>query len=76
MTISLPDSPRTPADSGFGDVAPVSSGVEFDIDEFGPRFGAEIRGVDVASASDDEIRAIRSALIAGSRQSPFSAGEE
>lgn len=41
----------------------VTSGVEFDIDEFGPRFGAEIRGVDVASASDDEVRALRQALI-------------
>ena len=68
MTISLPESSRTgaqaPLDSTPIDpTATVASGVEFDIDEFGPRFGAEIRGVDVASASDDEIRAIRAALI-------------
>lgn len=42
---------------------PVSSGVELDIDELGPNFGAEISGVDVANASDDQIRAVRQALI-------------
>ncbi|MFT4125673.1 MAG: TauD/TfdA family dioxygenase [Gordonia sp. (in: high G+C Gram-positive bacteria)] len=36
---------------------------QFDIDEFGPDFGAEIRGVDVAHASDAEIRGIRAALV-------------
>ncbi|NED70349.1 taurine dioxygenase, partial [Streptomyces sp. SID10244] len=41
----------------------VSSGVELDVDEFGPHFGAEIRGIDVAAASDDEVRAVRQALI-------------
>jgi taurine dioxygenase len=41
----------------------VSSGVELDIDEFGPSFGAEVRNIDVASASDDQIKAIRQALI-------------
>lgn len=41
----------------------VASGVELDIDEFGPHFGAEIRGIDVAQATDDQVRAIRQALI-------------
>ncbi|MGV9672724.1 MULTISPECIES: TauD/TfdA dioxygenase family protein [unclassified Gordonia (in: high G+C Gram-positive bacteria)] len=41
----------------------VTSGVELDIDEFGPSFGAEIRGTSVALATDDEVRAIRAALI-------------
>lgn len=40
----------------------VTAGVELDIDEFGPSFGAEIRGVDVATASDDQVRALRQAL--------------
>ncbi|MGW9263645.1 TauD/TfdA dioxygenase family protein [Gordonia terrae] len=45
------------------DAGTISSGVEFDIDEFGPSFGAEIRGVDVASASDAQVAALRQALI-------------
>ncbi|AFA72272.1 taurine dioxygenase [Gordonia polyisoprenivorans VH2] len=53
----------TPARSTPVPAGTVASGVEFDIDEFGPHFGAEIRGVDVASATDDEVRAIRAALI-------------
>ncbi|MEN0137654.1 MAG: TauD/TfdA family dioxygenase [Rhodococcus sp. (in: high G+C Gram-positive bacteria)] len=32
------------------------------LDKFGPSFGAEIIGLDVASATDDEVAAIRSAL--------------
>ncbi|ABG94282.1 MULTISPECIES: TauD/TfdA family dioxygenase [Rhodococcus] len=32
------------------------------LDKFGPHFGAEIIGLDVASATDDEVAAIRSAL--------------
>ncbi|MFW0786820.1 TauD/TfdA family dioxygenase [Gordonia sp. CPCC 206044] len=41
----------------------LSAGVEFDIDEFGPRFGAEIRGIDIATATDDQVVALRKALI-------------
>ena len=53
MTISLPESSRTgvqaPRDSTPLDpTATVASGVEFDIDEFGPRFGAEIRAIRAA----------------------------
>ena len=58
MTAVTPTAVTTPTGR-----AAVFSGVEFDIDEFGPRFGAEIRGVDVASASDDQVRAIRAALV-------------
>ena len=36
----------------------VVAGIELDVDEFGPHFGAELRGIDVANASDDEVRAI------------------
>ena len=62
---NTPAGPVTPAGTvPIPGRAAVSSGVEFDIDEFGPRFGAEIRGVDVASASDDQVRAIRAALVA------------
>ena len=32
------------------------------LDKFGPHFGAEIIGLDIASATDDEVAAIRSAL--------------
>lgn len=45
------------------DAGTISGGVEFDIDEFGPSFGAEIRGVDVASATDAQVSALRRALI-------------
>ncbi|MFE0749427.1 TauD/TfdA dioxygenase family protein [Gordonia sp. NPDC058843] len=45
------------------DAGTISGGVEFDIDEFGPNFGAEIRGIDVASASDAQVSALRRALI-------------
>ena len=61
MTISHPasDVRRTTAPAA----GIVSSGVELDVDEFGPSFGAEIRGLDVATASEDEVRAVRQALI-------------
>ncbi|MFT4043252.1 MAG: TauD/TfdA family dioxygenase [Gordonia sp. (in: high G+C Gram-positive bacteria)] len=54
MTASLDNAPS---------VNPVSPAADLDIDEFGPHFGAEIRGVDVVTASDDQIRAIRRALV-------------
>ncbi|MDL9937947.1 TauD/TfdA family dioxygenase [Gordonia sp. ABSL1-1] len=41
----------------------LRSGVELDVEEFGPHFGAELRGLRVAQASDDEVAAIRRALI-------------
>ncbi|ASR02218.1 TauD/TfdA family dioxygenase [Gordonia rubripertincta] len=65
MTISHPVSDvRTSVARTAAPVAGiVSSGVELDVDEFGPSFGAEIRGLDVATASDDEVRAVRQALI-------------
>ncbi|GAB18162.1 putative dioxygenase, partial [Gordonia effusa NBRC 100432] len=44
-------------------VTTVRSGVELDIDRFGPHFGAQISGVDIASATDDQVRAIRAALV-------------
>ncbi|GAC70399.1 TauD/TfdA dioxygenase family protein [Gordonia soli] len=56
-----PSADRTTATSTGGGI--VSSGVELDVDEFGPSFGAEIRNTDIASATDDEIKAIRAALI-------------
>lgn len=62
MTISA-QSVTTAPTSGIISSGIVSSGVELDVDEFGPSFGAELRGIDVASASDDEVRAIRRALI-------------
>ncbi len=43
--------------------ATLRSGVELDIDQFGPHFGAGISGVDIATASDAELRAIRAALV-------------
>lgn len=44
-------------------IGTVAAGVEFDIDELGPDFGAEIRAVNIADTTDDEIRAIRQALV-------------
>ncbi len=60
-TVNAPAGQHLTADPHDGAI--VASGVEFDIDEFGPSFGAEIRGLDVTQATDDEIRGIRAALI-------------
>ncbi|MBY4011032.1 TauD/TfdA family dioxygenase [Rhodococcus fascians] len=37
--------------------------VSLTLDKFGPSFGAEVIGLDVATASDAEIRAVRTALV-------------
>lgn len=65
MTISSHpvSAPEFTAGGGLVSSGIVSSGVELDVDEFGPHFGAEIRGIDVAASSDDEVRAIRQALV-------------
>lgn len=45
----------------FDSVCPSTGAL--DVDRFGPYFGAAISGVDIASASDDQVRAIRAALV-------------
>ncbi|MCF8607935.1 TauD/TfdA family dioxygenase [Gordonia sp. HY442] len=42
--------------------AGITSGVELDVARLGPTHGAEISGVDVASATDSQIAAVRVAL--------------
>lgn len=51
MTIA-PDRPRT--------TAPAAS---LELDPLGPHFGAEVRGVDLATATDAEVAAVRAALV-------------
>ncbi|MEE4024242.1 TauD/TfdA family dioxygenase [Gordonia sp. PKS22-38] len=58
VSISSAESTSVAADGQF-----ATAGAELDIDEYGPSFGAEIRGIDVANASDKVIRAVRSTLI-------------
>jgi taurine dioxygenase len=41
----------------------VETTVALTVDKFGPSFGAEVIGLDVASASDSEIFAVREALV-------------
>lgn len=37
--------------------------VELDLDALGPRFGADVTGLDLAVATDDELAAVRAALV-------------
>ncbi|MFT3715543.1 MAG: TauD/TfdA family dioxygenase [Gordonia sp. (in: high G+C Gram-positive bacteria)] len=41
----------------------VTAGRELDVAPLGPRFGAELSGVDVASADDGEVALLRAALL-------------
>ncbi|MEE3849168.1 TauD/TfdA family dioxygenase [Gordonia sp. LSe1-13] len=58
VLVSSAESTAVAADGQF-----ATAGVELDIDEYGPSLGAEIRGIDIANACDEEIRAVRSTLI-------------
>ena len=40
----------------------TSTAVELDIDRLGPGFGAEVRGLDLATADDETVAAVRQAL--------------
>ena len=40
----------------------TSAAVELDIDRLGPGFGAEVRGLDLATADDETVAAVRQAL--------------
>ncbi|MCF8612215.1 TauD/TfdA family dioxygenase [Gordonia sp. HY285] len=55
MTITAAATDR-PVSSG------VTSGVEIDVARLGPSHGAEISGIDIASATDSQIAAVRVAL--------------
>ena len=39
--------------------APITTSVALDIDQLGPGFGADVRGVDLATADDATIAAVR-----------------
>ncbi len=40
----------------------TSTAVELDIDRLGPGFGAEVRGLDLATADEERVAALRQAL--------------
>lgn len=42
----------------------IDTAVSLTFDKLGPRFGAEVIGLDIASASDAEVLAVRQALVA------------
>ncbi|MEO7077846.1 MAG: TauD/TfdA family dioxygenase, partial [Rhodococcus sp. (in: high G+C Gram-positive bacteria)] len=41
----------------------IDTAVALTLDKLGPRFGAEVIGLDISSASDAEVLAVRQALV-------------